>query len=963
MARLPSVSNNPVLTQAPRPGVSGADIANPYRQIADAFGEVGTLLQEQQIKRASEAGAAGVYRDQAGDLKVDLRPDWTKTGDAYNRAAVQAYTARLAGDIRSRGTALANDAQGNVDTFASSWKGFSDKLLQGVPDEARGAVAQMLDQEQSRLGLGVSEQKRTRDIKVFEGNIKAEIASLDDEMSALARGGGTNTPDYQQKQAQLKSLYGELASNPEFAVGENEAAIAIKRMESRHLAEATVGHVEKTLATGGYQAAKAEAERLLTDTNLSLSPAERRQYSGLANEAIRGWAAQKKLELQPWKDKSTKLQGLLDEGLGIDNGDIDETAMALARGGDSAGALELYAARARARTIQSFRQSGNQDQVAALERGVAAANGVDTRQRGDKVISGSAGEQAASLLRGFEGFRSSTYHDVNHERVGYGSDTITRPDGTVVTVTKGMTVSKADAERDLARRISKTEQDARSKIGAAAWDALPANAKAGIISTAYNYGEVPDRIVGAIRSGDPSAIAAAVAGLGGDNGGVNAKRRAKEASIIAGGGAIDVDPAVIKEMRQEVTSDAKSLWGDMKAGMDKNMPPSADEVNLLTRQLALVDDEDFRRQVTQYFEVEGGKLALSEMPRDQADAIISALKSQAADGATIAQQDLITGLQRSQEQRAAALKADPVGYAVDHKYIEPVPTIDLAGGPEAIGSAFAARQRGVDLLRARGDVGNVSALRPEDEIKLGQFLQKSTPAEQGQLLGSMARTLKPDTFMATMSSLSAKGDTKAMAAAGALYQDNPGAAEGILRGQQLLRENAKLAPASTDKNTQEIDGLLPSTAFAPAMEGSRQQLLDAATARYADLSNLSGDTSGELNGDRMNQAVQEVTGGMLDMNGSKTIAPRYGMTQGEFDTAISNLSNGDLAGAVTADGEPITPRDLRTYGRLKAVGAGQYALEFGPEGYAPSYAMARPDFGDRSQRVQRGIFILDLSKK
>jgi hypothetical protein len=38
---------------------------------------------------------------------------------------------------------------------------------------------------------------------------------------------------------------------------------------------------------------------------------------------------------------------------------------------------------------------------------------------------------ALPMIRAFEQFRSSPYWDVNHHRVGYGSDTITRPDGTV----------------------------------------------------------------------------------------------------------------------------------------------------------------------------------------------------------------------------------------------------------------------------------------------------------------------------------------------------------------------------------------------------------------------------------------------------------------------------------------------------------------------------------------------------
>lgn len=146
---------------------------------------------------------------------------------------------------------------------------------------------------------------------------------------------------------------------------------------------------------------------------------------------------------------------------------------------------------------------------------------------------------AADMLRDFEGFRSSTYYDVNHDRVGYGSDTITLADGTIKTVKKGDVVTRADAERDLKRRIAEETKQARDTVGGA-WDVLPESAKAALISVAYNYGELPKSVVAAIKTGDTLAIADAVDGLSGHNNGVNAKRRKKEAAIIRG-----ADPSAI----------------------------------------------------------------------------------------------------------------------------------------------------------------------------------------------------------------------------------------------------------------------------------------------------------------------------------------------------------------------------------------------------------------------------------
>ena len=49
---------------------------------------------------------------------------------------------------------------------------------------------------------------------------------------------------------------------------------------------------------------------------------------------------------------------------------------------------------------------------------------------------------AAELLRQKEGLRSKPYWDVNALRAGYGSDTVTRPDGSVQRVTKDTVVTR-----------------------------------------------------------------------------------------------------------------------------------------------------------------------------------------------------------------------------------------------------------------------------------------------------------------------------------------------------------------------------------------------------------------------------------------------------------------------------------------------------------------------------------------
>ena len=147
---------------------------------------------------------------------------------------------------------------------------------------------------------------------------------------------------------------------------------------------------------------------------------------------------------------------------------------------------------------------------------------------------------ASSMLRRYEGFRDRPYYDVNAYRTGYGSDTITQPDGTVVQVQPGMQITRDDAERDLSRRLN-TEfiPRATSQVGAGNWTALPASAQAALASVTYNYGSLPSSVVAAVKTGDVNAIADAVQALK-DNPG----RRAQEAADIRGNGRIQSSATV-----------------------------------------------------------------------------------------------------------------------------------------------------------------------------------------------------------------------------------------------------------------------------------------------------------------------------------------------------------------------------------------------------------------------------------
>lgn len=137
------------------------------------------------------------------------------------------------------------------------------------------------------------------------------------------------------------------------------------------------------------------------------------------------------------------------------------------------------------------------------------------------------------LIKKEEGFRAEPYWDTTAWRIGYGSDTITRADGSHVKAQPGMTISREDADRDLEYRLTEREgATAQKQVGAQAWGALSGNARAALASVAYNYGSLPASVVNTIKGGGgPQEIARAVASLD-----ANPARRKREAALILNGG-------------------------------------------------------------------------------------------------------------------------------------------------------------------------------------------------------------------------------------------------------------------------------------------------------------------------------------------------------------------------------------------------------------------------------------------
>jgi tape measure domain-containing protein len=166
-------------------------------------------------------------------------------------------------------------------------------------------------------------------------------------------------------------------------------------------------------------------------------------------------------------------------------------------------------------------------------------------------------EQAAKsidLIKQREGFITNAKWDVNHFRVGFGSDTYVDAMGKVQKVTKDTVVTLEQANADLSNRIGEFQSNIQKAIGPETWKSLSDTQQAALTDIAYNYGKLPASIVKAIQDGGgPDVVAKAINALGTDNGGVNAARRKQDAQLF-GGAAFTADNAKVKATPEQVFS-------------------------------------------------------------------------------------------------------------------------------------------------------------------------------------------------------------------------------------------------------------------------------------------------------------------------------------------------------------------------------------------------------------------------
>lgn len=289
-------------------------------------------------------------------------------------------------------------------------------------------------------------------------------------------------------------------------------------------------------------------------------------------------------------------------------------------------------------------------------------------------------------------------------------------------------------------------------------------------------------------------------------------------------------------------------------------------------------------------------------------------------------------LQAAHQKTKEALKNDPLTFAIRQGVISAPSPLQLNDGGKSL------RERSLLAGVAEQRYGvPVSPLSDDEADRLRVSLEHMPADGKVGAFRSMRQGLEDRQIKLVAAQLAKKKDP-VLALSMGLSLDAPTAARGILEGQDILQKEPKLGLTGAELTAarDRINRDLGET-FALNVE-HHAAVTDAALALYAQKSWKAKDQSGIFNKSRMEEAVREVTGGVLNVNGAKVQAPRYGMTEDDFKRL---LGKADLSKA-----RGVTASDVRKYGVFQSIGDGKYLIRIGP-GFVHD---------------QRGPFVLDLGE-
>jgi len=354
-------------------------------------------------------------------------------------------------------------------------------------------------------------------------------------------------------------------------------------------------------------------------------------------------------------------------------------------------------------------------------------------------------------------------------------------------------------------------------------------------------------------------------------------------------------------------------------------------------------DSESARKVAEAYENAVKARSISMQNPEAAARTVEELKTLADSGrATQQQLQLLDVAGETLRRQQAAFDKDAYAAGTDlyPNVGKPIP-VNWTEPPEKIAATLQAKAqqaRQIGLLRGGATVLPFS--QPE-LAQLRQTLDTAPPDQQARILSTLA-SLPPDMVPRVAAALAGKSDTgdplsRSYAAAMALYADRDPeravVADQVLRGARLMKEqgDAGRKPATTSDAWQTALNDRLSNVFLEMGGRPPAVIADAVAAHYVWQMARAGKQGDKTDPDVLDKSITAIMGEAITRNGQAFLPPKRGMTRYEFDQLLGRLTDADLEGLRTGEGDPVTADVIRRRGVLTNVGDGVYKVR-APDG-------------------------------
>lgn len=281
-----------VLSQAPTPGISPSQVAQPYQELANTLDKAGDTLNTISI-RAAKVAAYQALADQKitrgtdGSITVE-NPDsapllFGDAADEYERTVAAGTTANWGNAISQKLTEL--HAQHPAD--AAGFKTASDAFLNGIdtkmPESLHVAILREGAQQQTEHLNSITNQSASIDVANNKQAVLDYNDSLKNTAIAIARQNGTSSPQFQQAVSKLDAAYDALGSNPLFRTSPQQIDLEKRYLHGMLQGEAVVSSTDETFNKKGKAAAQQVLEQsILQNPDLKESDRSRLYSQGMS---------------------------------------------------------------------------------------------------------------------------------------------------------------------------------------------------------------------------------------------------------------------------------------------------------------------------------------------------------------------------------------------------------------------------------------------------------------------------------------------------------------------------------------------------------------------------------------------------------------------------------------------------------------------------------------------------------